>query len=71
MNAVLISNTYHEFADSHSILVHVYEALIPPGRLVVIDRQPKPSGTGASESVEHEISSAQVESELRQAGFET
>ena len=30
-DAVLISNTYHEFSDSHSILVHVYQSLVSPG----------------------------------------
>ena len=70
VNAILISNTYHEFVDSRPILVHVYQSLVPGGRLVVIDREPKPSGSAISENVEHEISAERVESELRQANFE-
>lgn len=70
VNAVLISNTYHEFTDSHSILVHVYQALVPAGRLVVVDREPKPASSTISELAEHEISTERVESELRQANFE-
>ena len=70
VNAVLILNTYHEFTDSRPILVHVYESLVSSGRLVVVDREPKPTGSAISESVEHEISAERVESELRQANFE-
>jgi len=70
VNAVLISNTYHEFTDSHSILVHVYQSLISTGRLVIIDREPKPIDGADSQSAEHEISAEQVERELRQASFE-
>jgi ubiquinone/menaquinone biosynthesis C-methylase UbiE len=70
VNAVLISNTYHEFTDSHSILVHVYQALVPSGRLVVVDREPKAAGSVSSEVDEHEISAEQVERELRRANFE-
>ena len=66
VNAVLISNTYHEFTDSHSILAHVQQSLVPGGRLVVVDREPKSSAElRLSESAEHEISAEQVESELR------
>ena len=70
VNAVLISNTYHEFTDSHSILVHVYQSLVPAGRLVVVDREPKPGSGDISPTAEHEISAEQVEGELRQANFE-
>ena len=70
VNAVLISNTYHEFTDSHAILVHVYQSLVPAGRLVVVDREPKPGSSDISATAEHEISVEQVEGELRQANFE-
>jgi len=70
VNAVLISNTYHEFTDSHSILVHVYQSLVPAGRLVVVDREPKPGSGDISATAEHEISAEQVEDELHQANFE-
>jgi predicted methyltransferase len=70
VNAVLISNTYHEFTDSRPILIHIYQSLVPGGQLVVVDREPKPPSAGNSESFEHEISADQVESELRQANFQ-
>ena len=70
VNSVLISNTYHEFIDPHAILAHVYESLIHNGRVVVLDRAPRPTSNGASQSTEHEISSDQVERELRDAHFE-
>ena len=70
VNAVLILNTYYEFTDSHSILVHVGQSLIPTGRLVVVDREPKLASSAVSETAEHEISAERVENELRQANFE-
>jgi ubiquinone/menaquinone biosynthesis C-methylase UbiE len=70
VNEVLIANTYHELTDSQAILAHVRESLMPDGRLVVVDRAPKPSNIGASPLAEHEISAEQVEKELRRAQFE-
>jgi predicted methyltransferase len=70
VNAVLISNTYHEFTDSHAILMHVYPSLVSAGRLVVVDREPRPASSPISETAEHEISAERVESELRLANFE-
>jgi hypothetical protein len=70
VNSVLISNTYHEFTDSHSILVRVYQALVQSGRLVIVDRAPQPASGGITESTEHEISADQVEGELRKTHFE-
>lgn len=69
-NAVLISNTYHEFSDARGILLHVTEALIPGGRLVVIDRAPNRVSASNVDGDSHEISSERVETELRQAKFE-
>jgi ubiquinone/menaquinone biosynthesis C-methylase UbiE len=70
VNEVLIANTYHEFTDSRAVLAHVGQALIFGGRVVVVDRAPKPAGVGANRLAEHEISAGQVESELRKAQFE-
>jgi ubiquinone/menaquinone biosynthesis C-methylase UbiE len=70
VNAVLISNTYHEFTDSRSILVHVYHSLVRAGRVVIIDRSPKTTARAVRETAEHEISSERVEDELRLANFE-
>ena len=70
VNAVLILNTYHEFRDSQSILSHVYQSLVPKGRLVVVDRAPKPTMLGTSDTTEHDISAERVESDLRRMNFE-
>ncbi len=69
VDAVLISNTYHEFVDPQAILTHVRESLLPGGRLVVLDRLPPARAAGA-ESLDHEISPDTVISDLRQSGFE-
>ena len=70
VNALLISNTYHEFADPHAILVHVSQTMVPGGRLVILDREPNPANIGITENGEHEISAEQVERDLDQAGFD-
>lgn len=70
VNAVLISNTYHEFTDGQAILAHVSQSLVPSGRLVVVDREPNSHNIGVTESGDHEISAARVEEDLRRAHFE-
>ncbi len=72
VNAVLIANTYHEFTNSQAILGHVAASLASGGRLVVLDREPRSGGTERAGPVAefHEVSSEQVERELRHAGFE-
>lgn len=70
VNTVLISNTYHEFSDPHSILVHVYNSLVPGGTLVIIDREPKLPTSPALDLADHEISAQVVESDLRRVNFE-
>jgi ubiquinone/menaquinone biosynthesis C-methylase UbiE len=69
INAVLISNTYHEFTTARSILEHVRESLVSGGRLVIIDRSPKGVQDQAGAHQEHEISSEQVASDLKQTNF--
>ena len=68
VDAVLIANTYHEFTDSQAILAHVHQALVPAGRLVLVEREPRPADIGRTG--DHEILATRVESELRQAGFD-
>lgn len=72
VNAVLIANTYHEFANSQPILAHVIQSMASGGRLVVVDREPRPVDRGSTGTTtgHHEVSSGQVESELRRTGFE-
>lgn len=70
VNALLISNTYHEFTNPNAILVHVKQALMSGGRLVVVDRESKTLPIGTPAGAEHEISSERVDMDLRQAGLE-
>ena len=63
-DAVLISNTYHEFDDPALMLDRTYRSLKPGGRVVIVDRDLRGSGHG------HEISSGRIEDELRRHGFE-
>lgn len=69
VNAVLIANTYHEFAQPQPVLKHVFESLVSGGRLVVLDRAPNQADVGVSGLAEHEISAARVEGDLQKAGF--
>lgn len=69
VNAVLISNTYHEFADPHAILAHVYSSLVSGGRLVVTDREPKLPKAATTDATDHEISVEIVEADLRRMNF--
>ncbi|HTD22841.1 MAG TPA: class I SAM-dependent methyltransferase [Terriglobales bacterium] len=72
VDAMLIANTYHELTDSKTILGHVFQALKPGGRLVILDRGPR-SENGESRSDEaehHHISPALVEAEIRGSGFQ-
>jgi predicted methyltransferase len=69
-DAVLIVNTFHELADPQSILAHVRNSLVAGGRLVIVDREPKPQNIGVTETGDHEIAPATVEGELKGAGFE-
>lgn len=72
VNAVLIANTYHEFRDSRAILVHAVRSLVSGGRLVVVDREPRPAEAESKGTAvdQHEITGEQVEGELIQAGLE-
>jgi len=70
LDAILVANAYHEFANRDAMLQHMFNALRPGGRLVVIDR----SAVGASSNEEpthgHELAPGVVDAELRQKAFE-
>ena len=66
VDAVLISNTYHELADPVSVRAAAFQMLRRQGTLVVLDRAPSPD----HESAEHRVAAASVAAELRQSGFE-
>lgn len=63
-DAVLISNTYHEFRNPRATMAHVFAALRAGGRLVIVDR----GRGGASEG--HEAPLEAVAEEIRHEGFE-
>ena len=63
LNAVLICNTYHEFSYPDRMLDHVFQALRPGGRIVVVDRSTEVGQT-------HQVALATVVDELRKKGFE-
>ena len=65
VDAVLIANTLHELRDPTTVLDHVSRSLRPGGRVVVVDRGPRPNGSSV-----HEVDRSSVEAQLRQAGLE-
>lgn len=73
LDGVLIVKAYHEFKEPGPMLARISEALKPGGRLVVIDdvgkEHRKRSRSELTES--HEFTPDLLETELRQAGFET
>jgi ubiquinone/menaquinone biosynthesis C-methylase UbiE len=72
VDAVLIANTYHEFRDPQIMLNHTFQCLHSGGRLVIVDRGPRPGDTKSPGDVAggHEIPRTAVEQELGQQGFE-
>jgi serine/threonine protein kinase len=72
VDAVLISNTYHEFSNHLLMLDHTWPSLRRGGRLVIVDRGPRDEREKPENGVapDHEVSVALVEADLRQKGFE-
>ena len=72
LDAVLVVNAYHEFAEYAAVLAKVREALKPGGRLVLIEPTPlRPEDTTrAAQTRRHQIAIEFVEADLMQAGFE-
>jgi SAM-dependent methyltransferase len=70
MDAVLVANTYHELTEPEAVLLHVWRALRPGGRLVVVDPAP---GSGSMESADTEAHHYEppdhAEERLRRTGF--
>jgi len=65
-DAVLIANTYHEFANPSAMLLHTWNGLRPGGRLVIVDRGPRPG----EDAHGHEAAPNVVETAVRQSGFD-
>jgi predicted methyltransferase len=72
LDAVLVVNAYHEFAEYAAVLAKVRDALKPGGRLVLIEPTPlKPEDTTRAAQVKrHQIAIEFAEADVTQAGFE-
>jgi predicted TIM-barrel fold metal-dependent hydrolase/16S rRNA G527 N7-methylase RsmG len=74
LDAVLISDAYHEMTEYPAVLSHIRQALKPGGRFVVFDRiakrKERRKDPRQKQVQDHEIAPELVEAELRQAGFE-
>ncbi len=72
LDAVLVVNAYHEFAEYAAVLAKVREALKPGGRLVLIEPTPRrvEDTTRSAQTRRHSIGMSFVETELAQAGYE-
>ena len=72
LDAVLVVNAYHEFAEYAAVLARVKEALKPGGRLVLVEPSPlnKEDTTRASQTRRHQIAIEFAEADLAEAGFE-
>ena len=72
VDAVLISNAYHEMSEHAAMLTHIRAALRPEGRLVVIESisEKNKSLPRESQARDHELSPEILGDELKAAGFE-
>ena len=72
LDAVLVVNAYHEFAEYAAVLARVRDALKPGGRLVLIEPSPRRADdtTRALQARRHTIAIELVEADLAHAGFE-
>ena len=72
LDAALIVNAYHEFAEHQAMLRGIRQALKPGGRLALIEPAPTRAGdtTREAQAKRHSIAIEFVEADLKQAGFE-
>jgi predicted methyltransferase len=68
VDAVLVSNTFHELAEPQATLDHAFAVLRPGGRLVVVDPSERDGPTESPAAHPH-ASSASAVAGLRRAGF--
>ena len=70
VDAVLVADTYHELTARTAVLGHVFQALRPGGRLVVVDPTPGAGAEDGPETATHRYERpATAEKELRGVGF--
>jgi rhodanese-related sulfurtransferase/predicted methyltransferase len=72
LDAALVVNAYHEFAEHRAMLAKMLAALKPGGRLAIVEPAPTRASdtTRAAQEKRHTIAIEFVEEDLRQAGFE-
>lgn len=70
LDAILVADTYHELTARTAVLEHVFHALRPGGRLVVVDPAPGAGADDGPETASHRYARpATAETELQRAGF--
>jgi predicted methyltransferase len=71
LDAALVVNAYHEFAEYQKMLAHLRDALKAGGKLVLVEPIPRAEdSTRAAQAKRHSIDIALVEHELKDAGFD-
>ena len=72
LDAVVIIDSYHEMDDYNKILEHIFDALKPGGRFVLIEpiAPERESWTRDAQTGKHEIAIRYAREELIEAGFE-
>ena len=72
LDRIVILDTYHEIEDYEKVLRHLYLALKPGGKLVIIEpiATSRASWTRKEQADKHEISLRYVLEDLDQAGFQ-
>jgi ubiquinone/menaquinone biosynthesis C-methylase UbiE len=70
-DAILVSNTYHEFTQPEIMLKHICEALKPGGALVVVENYSieHRAESRALQATRHDMAPDTLERELSAAGF--
>ena len=71
LDVVIIMDTYHEMTDYETILFHVYKALKPGGKLIILEKLKKhvKNASRDEQTDAHTISSKYVKKELKAAHF--
>jgi len=72
VDAVLINNAYHEMDAHQAMLGHLWKALRPGGRLVIVDQieGSRRDADRGRQTARHEIAPGLVRADLEAAGFE-
>ena len=70
LDGVLVADTYHELTARTAVLEHVFRALRPGGRLVVVDPAPGAGSEDGPETASHRyVPPAAAETELQRVGL--